>query len=75
MNKKFVGGNSQLHVKILEISSKDSVHQFVETVKAITDYVGQEYTHGGDIRFMMKILKIIILFVLQTQYQMQVNLR
>jgi hypothetical protein len=37
--------------RIFEISSKDAVHQFSETVKAIADYVGQEYTHGGDIRY------------------------
>jgi hypothetical protein len=30
------------------------VHQFSETIKAIADYVGQEYTHGGDIRYMIK---------------------
>jgi hypothetical protein len=37
--------------RIFDISSKDAVHQFSETVKAIADYVGQEYTHGGDIRY------------------------
>ncbi len=26
----------------------------METVKVIADCVGQEYTHGGDIRFMIK---------------------
>jgi hypothetical protein len=30
------------------------VHQFTETVKAIANYVGQEYTHGGDIRWMVE---------------------
>ncbi len=49
-NKKFVGGNSQLQGKIFEITSRDSVHQFAETIKAIADYMGQEYTHGGDTR-------------------------
>ncbi len=39
---------------MFEISSKDAVHQYAETVKAIADYVGQEYTHGGDIRFMIE---------------------
>ncbi len=53
-NKKFVGGNSQLQGKIFEINSRDSVHQFAETMKAKEDYVGQEYTHGGDIRYMSK---------------------
>jgi hypothetical protein len=30
------------------------VHQFSETIKAIADYVGQEYTHGGGIRYMIE---------------------
>jgi hypothetical protein len=47
--KKFVGGNTSLTRRIFDISSKDAVYQFSETVKAIADYVGQEYTHGGDI--------------------------
>jgi len=47
--KKFVRGNASLAGRIFDISSKDAVHQFSETVKAIADYVGQEYTHGGDI--------------------------
>ncbi len=34
--------------------SRDCIHQYAETVKAIADYVGQEYTHGGDIRFMIE---------------------
>ena len=50
--KRFMGGNSSLQGKTFEITSKDSVHYFAETVKAIADYVGQEYTHGGDIRYM-----------------------
>jgi hypothetical protein len=53
-NKKFVGGNTNLQGKVFEISSRDAVHQFAETVKAIADYVGQEYTHGGDIRYMIE---------------------
>jgi hypothetical protein len=52
-NKKFMGGNTNLQGKVFEISSRDAVHQFAETVKAIADYVGQEYTHGGDIRYMI----------------------
>jgi hypothetical protein len=40
--------------KTFEINIRDAVHQFTETVKAIADYVGQEYTHGGDIRFMVE---------------------
>jgi hypothetical protein len=52
--KKFLGGNTNLQGKIFEISAKDAVHQFADMVKAIADYVGQEYTHGGDIRFMIE---------------------
>jgi hypothetical protein len=52
--RKFVGGNANLQGKVFEISSKDAVHQYAETVKAIADYVGQEYTHGGDIWFMIE---------------------
>jgi hypothetical protein len=53
-NKKFTGGNTSLHGKVFEISARDAVHQFTETVKAVADYVGQEYTHGGDIRWMVE---------------------
>lgn len=52
-NKKFTAGNTSLQDKVFEISSRDAVHQFTETVKVISDYVGQEYTHGGDIKFMI----------------------
>jgi len=54
MNKNFLGGNTQLHGKTFEITSRDAIHQFADTVKAIADYVGQEYTPGGDIRFMIE---------------------
>jgi len=50
-------GNTSLAGRIFDTSSKDAVHQFPETVKAIADYVGQEYTHGGDIRFMIENLE------------------
>ncbi len=53
-NRKFTGGNTSLQGKVFEISTRDAVHQFTETVKAIADYVGQEYTHGGDIRWMVE---------------------
>jgi hypothetical protein len=36
------------------VTSRDAVHQFSETIKAIADYVGQEYTHGGDIRYVIE---------------------
>jgi len=50
--KRFVGGNSSLSRKIFDVSSRDAIHQFADTLKAIADYVGQAYTHGGDTRFM-----------------------
>jgi hypothetical protein len=40
-----VGGNTNLQGRVFEIRVKDAVHQCAETVKAITDYVGQEYMH------------------------------
>jgi hypothetical protein len=52
--KKFMGGNTNLSGKIFDVMSRDAVHQFSETIKAIADYVGQEYTHGGDIRYMIE---------------------
>jgi hypothetical protein len=55
--KKFTGGNVSLQGKVFEINTRDAVHQFTNTVKAIADYVGQEYTHGGDIRFMLENLE------------------
>ena len=41
-----MGGKMSLQGKTFEITLKDSVHNFVETVKAIADYVGQEYIQG-----------------------------
>jgi hypothetical protein len=32
---------------VFEISAKDAVHQFAETMKAIAYYISQEYMHGG----------------------------
>ncbi len=54
--KKFVGGNPSLSGKIFYASLRDAIHQFSDTVKVIADYIGQAYTHGGDIRFMVEIL-------------------
>jgi hypothetical protein len=42
--------------KIFDVTSRDAVHQFSETIKAIADYVGQEYMHGGDVRYMIETL-------------------
>jgi hypothetical protein len=33
------------------------VHQFSEMAKAITDHIGQKYTHGGDLRYMIENLE------------------
>jgi hypothetical protein len=56
--KKFVGGNINLQGKTFKLtSSRDCVHQYAGTIKAIADYVGQEYTHSGDIRFMIENLQ------------------
>jgi hypothetical protein len=52
--KKFMGGNTSLQGKVFEITTKDAVHQYAETLKAVADYVGQEYTHGGNIRYMIE---------------------
>jgi hypothetical protein len=32
---------------VFEISAKDTVHQFAETMKAIAYSISQEYMHGG----------------------------
>jgi len=49
-NKKFMGRNSTLCGKVFAVNSREAVHQFSETVKAIADHIGQEYTHGADLR-------------------------
>ena len=54
VHKKFLGGNGHLHRKVYEVTSRDSIHQFMETTKAFADYVTQEFTHGGDIRYMIE---------------------
>lgn len=51
---KFIGGNLNLSGKIFDVGSREAIHYFTETVKSIADYVGQEYTHGRDIRFMIE---------------------
>ena len=40
-NKRFMGGNISLQGKTFEISSRDAVHQYTETLKVIADYLGQ----------------------------------
>jgi len=39
---------------VFEVNSRDAVHQYSDTLKSIADYVGQHYTHGGDIKFMIE---------------------
>jgi len=53
-SKRFTGANDSLKGKIFDVSSRDAVHQFADTLKAIADHVGQQYTHGGDVRFMIE---------------------
>jgi hypothetical protein len=53
-SKKFTGANEALRGKIFDVTSREAVHQFSDTLKAIADYVGQQYTHGGDVRFMIE---------------------
>jgi len=43
-----------LRGKIFDVTSREAVHQFSDTLKAIADYVGQQYTHGGDVRIMIE---------------------
>lgn len=53
-NKKFVGRNESLYRKTFKINAQEALHQFIDKVKAIADYVGQKYTYGGDICFMVE---------------------
>jgi predicted transcriptional regulator len=46
--------NMNLIGKTFEINTKDLAHNYAETLKAIADYVGQEYTHGRDNCFMVE---------------------
>jgi len=55
--KRFTGANENLRGKVFEVNARDAVHQYSDTLKAIADYVGQHYTHGGDIRFMIDNLR------------------
>jgi len=56
-NKKFMGGNQKLSRKTFEVTSREAIHQFSETLKSIADYMGQEYTHGGDIHYIIENLE------------------
>jgi hypothetical protein len=53
-SKRFTGANEALRGKIFDVTTREAVHQFVDTLKAIADHVGQQYTHGGDVRFMIE---------------------
>jgi hypothetical protein len=53
-NKKFMGGNQSRSGKVFKVTSREAIHQFAKTLKSIADYVSQEYTHGGEIRFMIE---------------------
>jgi hypothetical protein len=39
---------------VFEVTSREAIHLFAKTLKSIADYVGQEYMHGGGIRFMIE---------------------
>jgi len=52
--KRFTGANSSLTGKIFDVTGRDAIHQFADTLKAIADYVGQQYTHGGYMHFMIE---------------------
>jgi hypothetical protein len=39
--KKFTGANDSLKGKIFDVTSRDAVHKFADTLKAIAGYVGQ----------------------------------
>jgi hypothetical protein len=52
--KHFTGANSSLTGKIFDVTGRDAIHQFADTMKAIADYVGQQYTHSGDMHFMIE---------------------
>jgi hypothetical protein len=53
-SKKFAEGKELLRGKIFDVTLKEAVHQFADTLKAVVDYVGQQDTHGGDVRFMIE---------------------
>jgi len=53
-SKRFTGANEALRGKIFDVTSREAVHQFADTLKVIADHVGQQYTHGGDVRFMIE---------------------
>jgi hypothetical protein len=53
-SKKFTGANEALKRKIFDVTSREAVHQYSDTLKAIADYVGQQYMHGGDVQFMIE---------------------
>lgn len=55
--KMFIGANANLQGKAFERNKKDVIQQYTETLKAIADYVWQEYTHGGDIWSTIEILE------------------
>ncbi len=54
--KNFSGGNVTLQGKVFKISAQDVVH-CTDTMKAIDNYVGQEYTHGRDT--ILEVMRVI----------------
>ena len=43
--KRFVGGNTHLQGRVFEITAKDAVHQYAETVKAIAEELDVKAAH------------------------------
>jgi Reverse transcriptase (RNA-dependent DNA polymerase) len=50
VTKKFQGNSEKLQGCIFDCSDNKQADTFVTTIKRISEYIGSEYKHGGDIR-------------------------
>ena len=50
LSTKFKGNCEKLHGAIFDCSDYKQADNFVSSLKRISEYVGSEYKHGGDIR-------------------------
>ena len=50
VSSKFRGNSEHLQGNIFDCSNYKQAENFVTTLKRISEYVGAEYKHGGDIR-------------------------
>jgi len=50
VTKKFTGNHDKLQGCIFDCSDSRQADMFVTTLKQISEHVGSEYKHGGDIR-------------------------